>query len=203
MSRGTLSEIHLEIIEEMIQESLRKAAASMEQMLRIRVDPEIIQFGEGQLKPLHEFDDLGRFKVNLMKVAFNGEINGAFYFVINNHEMDLINRVCLPDSINESRNQHTKAMKHDFMSEIENLIASMSIAALSDFLGVQVIGEVPIIRNIKGELVNDYLENENEVNQTAFFVKSTLNGVVANIAPHFLWMIDENFIRITKLNTVS
>ncbi|MEQ9467034.1 MAG: hypothetical protein RLN88_06445 [Ekhidna sp.] len=187
----------------MIIESLRKAAASMEQMLRIRVKPEIIQFGEGMLKPLHEFDDLGRFKVNLMKVAFRGEINGAFYFVINSHEMDLINQVCLPDDIRHSRSSHHKLMRNDFMSEIENLIANMSIAALSEFLGVQVIGEVPIVRNMKGELVNAYLENENEQNHTAFFLKSTLNGAVVNIAPHFLWMIDENFVRITKLNTVA
>ncbi|MEO9871248.1 hypothetical protein [Ekhidna sp.] len=203
MSRGSLSDIHKEIIKEMLSESLTKAAASMAQMLRIRVDPELIHFGEGQLMPLREFDELGRFKVNLMKVAFSGEINGAFYFVINNHEMDLINKVCLPADITTSRSSHTKMMKHDFMSEIENLIANMSIAALSDFLGVQVIGDVPIIRNIKGELVNDYLENENELNKTNFFVKSTLNGTVVNIAPHFLWMIDENFIRITKLNTVA
>ncbi len=203
MSKGNLSEIHLEIIEEMITESLNKAAQSMEQMLKIRVNPDLKQFGEGQLHSIREFDDLGRFKVNLMKVAFNGEINGAFYFVINNHEMDLINSVCLPDDITGSRNSHTKMMKHDFMSEIENLIANMSIAALSEFLGVQVIGEVPIVRNMKGELVNAYLENENELNKTNFFVNSTLNGAVVNIAPHFLWMIDDNFIRVTKLNTVA
>lgn len=203
MSRGNLSEIHLEIIEEMILESLSKAAESMGQMLKIRVSPELIQYGEGVLKPLHEFDDLGRFKVNLMKVAFRGEINGAFYFVINSHEMDLINQVCLPEDITHSRSSHHKLMRNDFMSEIENLIANMSIAALSDFLGVEVIGEVPIVRNMKGELVNSYLENENEQNQTGFFVKSTLNGSVVNISPHFLWMIDDNFVRITKLNTVA
>ncbi|MEQ8903790.1 hypothetical protein [Ekhidna sp.] len=203
MSRGSLSEIHKEIIEEMISESLKKAAKSMEQMLRIRVNPKLIQYGEGYLKPLHEFDDLGRFKVNLMKVAFRGEINGAFYFVINSHEMDLINQVNLPDDITYSRSSHHKMMRNDFMAEIENLIANMSIAALSEFLGVEVTGEVPIIRNMKGELVNAYLENENEQNKTGFFVKSMLNGVVVNIAPHFLWMIDENFVRITKLNTVA
>jgi len=203
VSRGNLSSVHLTIIEEMITQSLEKAAQSMEQMLRIRVKPEIIQFGEGELKPLHEFDDLGRFKVNLMKVAFKGEINGAFYFVINSHEMDLINQVNLPDDITYSRSSEHKMMRNDFMSEIENLIANMSIAALSEFLGVEVTGEVPIVRNMKGELVNSYLENENEQNQTNFFVKSTLNGVVVNISPHFLWMIDENFVRITKLNTVS
>ncbi|NQZ78932.1 MAG: hypothetical protein HRT61_22865 [Ekhidna sp.] len=203
MSRGNLSEVHLKIIEEMISESLKKAAKSMEEMLKIRVNHELIQYGEGILKPLHEFDDLGRFKVNLMKVAFNGEINGAFYFVINSPEMDLINQVCLPEDAARSRASHHKEMRNDFMSEIENLIANMSIAALSEFLGVEVFGEVPIIRNMKGELVNSYLENENEQNETAFFVKSTLNGKVVNIAPHFLWMIDENFVRITKLNTVS
>lgn len=203
MRRVNLSKTHLHIVEEMISESLRKAAISMEQMLRIRVAPDVVHYGPGVLKRIPEFDDLGRFKVNLMKVAFNGEINGAFYFVINNHEMDLINRVCLPDDINTSRSSHNKMMKHDFMSEIENLIANMSIAALSEFLGVQVIGEVPLVRNMKGELVNKYLENENELINTGFFVKSVLKGVVVNIAPHFLWMMDDNFLRITKLNTVS
>lgn len=203
MEELKLSDIHYEIIEDMIRESLQKAAESMEQMLKIRVNSNLTYWGEGELKRIKEFDELGRFKVNLMKVAFRGEINGAFYFVINTHEMDLINKVCLPDDVNQTRSSHTKAMKHDFMAEIENLIANMSIAALSEFLGVEVIGEVPIVRIMKGELVNAYLENENELNQTRFFVKSTLKGVVVNIAPHFLWMIDENFIRITKLNTVS
>src|SRR5690606_23463852 len=126
-----------------------------------------------------------RFKVNLMKVAFRGEINGALYFVINNHEMDLINQTHLPESVISTRNSQAKMMKHDFMSEIENMIANQSIAALSEFLGVQVIGEVPIIRNMRGDLVNDYLSNENEQINTQFYVKSTLNGLVVNIAPHF------------------
>lgn len=193
----------MEIIRDMIAESIERAAQSMEQMLRIRISPRLIDFGQGKLKQLNEFDELGRFKVNLMKVAFSGEINGAFYFIINNHEMDLINRVCLPESVNTGPRSQNKIMKHDFMSEIENLIASMSISTLSDFLGVQVIGDVPIIRNMKGELVNEYLENENDQIQTDFFVKSTLNGTVVNISPHFLWMIDKNFLRYSKLNIVT
>lgn len=203
MNTGSLSRIHLDIIEEMIRESLAKAAESMGQMLKIRVAPRLIQYGEGLLKPIPDFDELGRFKVNLMKVAFKGEINGAFYFIINSHEMDLINQVCLPKDVTASRSSHNKMIKHDFMSEIENLIANMSIAALAEFLGVEIYGDVPLVHNMKGELVNAYLENENLQNQTSFYVKSTLNGAVANIAPHFLWMIDENFVRITKLNVVS
>ena len=193
----------MEIVEDMILESLDKAATSMEQMLKIRVKPKITGFGLGPIRHIPEFDDLGRFKVNLMKVAFRGEINGALYFVINNHEMDLINRVNLPESVVSTRNTQTKMMKHDFMSEIENLIANQSIAALSEFLGVQVIPEVPIIRNMRGDLVNGYLENENDQINTQFYVKSVLTGVVVNISPYFLWLIDENFMRISKLNIVT
>ena len=42
-------------------------------------------------------------------------------------------------------------MKHDFMTEIENLIASMSITEISEFLGVPLNMEVPQIRIMKGE----------------------------------------------------
>jgi len=203
VNKEELSQVHIEIIEDIILESLYRAAVSMEQMLKIRIKPKIMGFGLGPIKKISEFDDLGRFKVNLMRVAFRGEINGALYFVINNHEMDLINKVNLPESVVTTRNTQTKMMKHDFMSEIENLIANQSIAALSEFLGVRVIPEVPVIRNMRGDLVNDYLKNENEQINTRFYVKSTLTGAVVNISPYFLWLIDENFLRISKLNIVT
>lgn len=203
MSKANIVGIHKEIIEDMIHEALEKAANSMGKMLKIRMSHDLINYGEGELNRVREFDDLGRFKVNLMKVAFKGEISGAFYFIINTPEMELINKVCLPDSVSSSRTSQNKMMKHDFMAEIENLIASQSISALSDFLGVQLIGEVPIVRIIKGELVNKYLENENDQIKTQFFVKSNLNGVAVNISPYFIWMIDENFMKMSRLNIVT
>ncbi|MEM9894959.1 MAG: hypothetical protein AAF789_01200 [Bacteroidota bacterium] len=198
-----ISPIHAQIIEEMITESLSKAAASMEQMLKIRMEPELISFGLGALNRIREFDDLGRFKVNLMKVAFKGQINGAFYFIINTPEMELINNIVIPNSIQSGKRSENREMKHDFMSEIENLIASQSTAALSEFLGVDALIQVPKIQHIKGELINEYLQNENEVNETNFYVKSKLKGVVVNIAPYFVWMIDEHFMRYTRFNIVT
>jgi chemotaxis protein CheY-P-specific phosphatase CheC len=203
LSKANITGIHKEIIEEMINEALKKAAESMGKMLRIRMSPELINYGEGELTDIRVFDDLGRFKVNLMKVAFKGEINGAFYFIINTPEMELINKVCLPADVTSSRTSENKMMKHDFMTEIENLIASQSITALSDFLGVQLLGEVPIVRIIKGELVNKYLENENKNIKTRFFVKSNLHGIAVNISPYFIWMIDENFMKMSRLNIVT
>lgn len=197
-----ITDSHLQVYREMIEEALEKAALSMGQMLRIRMEYDLMDFGPGQLQPIQEFDDLGRFKVNIVKVAFSGELKGAFYFIINVHETQLINKVCLPESVTSTRNSETTMMKHDFMTEIENLIASMSITEISEFLGVQLTMEVPQMRAMKGEEVNEYLENQNEVNRTKFFVKSTLNGVAVNISPYFIWMIDEKFIDISSQNIV-
>ena len=203
MRKEEFSPLHMEIVEDMILESLDKAAKSMEQMLKIRIRPKITGFGLGAVREIKEFDELGRFKVNLMKVAFKGEINGALYFVINSHEMELINRVVLPNDVNLRRSSESKMIKHDFMSEIENLIANQSIASLSDFLGVEVLPDVPVVRNVRGDLVNGYLQNENERIGTDFYVKSLLTGVVVNISPYFIWCFDENFMKLVRLNIVT
>ncbi|MEM6642566.1 MAG: hypothetical protein AAF616_06275 [Bacteroidota bacterium] len=203
MSKEDFSSLHFEIIEDMILESLGKAASSMEQMLKIRVKPKLTGFGAGPIKDIKEFNELGRFKVNLMRVAFKGDINGALYFIINGHEMDLINKVVLPNDVNLKRTSERRMIKHDFMSEIENLIANQSIAALSEFLGVEVLPDVPVIKNIRGDLVNGYLQNENERIETDFYAKSLLTGVVVNISPYFIWLFDENFMRLVRLNIVT
>ena len=96
-------------------------------------------------------------------------------------------------------------MKHtNFEAEI---LGNQIIIELPDNItaGRFEIGNLNNIYNFNTDQKQGYivLENENEQNQTGFFVRSTLNGVVVNIAPHFLWMIDENFVRITKLNTVA
>lgn len=203
MIDNNYSSNHFEIIEDMVAESLDKAAISIEQMLKIRVAPKITGFGLGPLRQIPEFDYLGRFKVNLMKVAFQGEINGALYFVINNHEMELINRTHLPESVVSTKNSQNRLIKNDFMSEIENLIANQCIGAMAEFLGVEAVPAVPLIRNLRGDLVNEYLKNENEQIGTHFYVKSILTGKVVNISPYFLWLLDDNFMRISKLNIVS
>lgn len=202
MPNEQITDSHLEVYREMVEEALEKAARAMGQMLRIRMKYDLMDFGQGILEPIEEFDLLGRFKLNIVKVAFTGEIKGAFYFIINVHETELINRVCLPETMTTTRSSETTTMKNDFMTEIENLIASMSITEISEFLGVQLHMQVPQMRTMKGDEVNEYLDNQNHVNRTDFFVKSTLKGVVVNISPYFIWMIDENFIKVSGQNIV-
>lgn len=193
----------LDFIRELVKDALEKSAKSMEQMLKIRISPELLGLGNGFCGSIKELDQLGRFKVHMVKVKFQGEINGAFYFIINDHEVDLINRVCLPDSFNSDKRTENKMMKHGFMAEIENLIAALSLKEISEFLGVQMMGGVPEVQILRGSEVNEYLYKENIGFNTAFYVQSVLGSKVVNISPFFIWLLDERFIEKLRLNIVT
>lgn len=200
---GQLEKAHQEILDDLVNSSITKSAYAMERMLKIRIKPEHVKYGTGSLGPIPELDQLGRFKVHLVRVMLRGEIGGAFYFIINGHEVDLINQVCLPEKMYANTMSEDKMMKHGFMSEIENMIAALSIAEISDFLGVQLISDVPDVQIIRGDQVNDYLTDENVHIQTAFHVSSLLSGVVVNISPFFIWMLNQSFIDKLKMNIVT
>lgn len=198
-----LTPTQLSLIGELVDGALKKAAGAMERMLKIRIRAEHVVFRDGPLHHMTEFDLLGRFKVHLVKVSFKGEINGAFFFIINRHEVDLINKVSLPSGFHIDTRTEDKKMKHGFMSEIENMIASQSLEEISEFLGVQLIGAVPEISIFQGGEVNRYLQNENHTLGTSFHMSSVLRGVAVNISPYFIWMFDQKFIDLIRLNIVD
>lgn len=198
-----LSDHQIELIDELVSGALKKSSQAMEQMLKIRIKSEDVIYGIGGLRPVAEFDQLGRFKVHLVKVVLKGQVGGAFYFIINSPEVDLINQVCLPKNLYAKTLSEDKMMKHGFMSEIENMIASLSIAEISEFLGVQLISEVPEVQIMPGEKVNQYLKDQNQMINTVFHVRAVFKGVVVNISPYFFWMLDDSFLDHIKINTVS
>ncbi len=199
----SLSNFQFEIINELVDDSLQKAVSSMSNMLNIRLQKNYVNFGLGPLKGIDEINQLGRFKVHVIKVPFNGEIGGAFYFIINAHEVGTINRACLPESVTSVWSAANKEMKIDFILEIENIMAAMSIAEISELLGVQILGEVPKALILRGEEVNAYLKEENLNHKTAFYCRSVLSGLDLDIAPYFLWMMDQTFVDKLKENIVE
>ncbi len=190
-----------EIVSDLVHSALDQAVRSMEQILKIRIKAKHIVFDTGLMDPISELDQLGRFKAHLVKMVFSGEIHGAFYFVILDHEVDLINSVCLPEEFKSEKRTENKLMKHGFMSEIENVITALSLKEISEALGVQLELKVPQIQILPGNEINQYFEKEGKIHRTAFHVKSVLEGQVVNISPFFIWMMDEHFLKVLQLNT--
>lgn len=201
--KNRLTEEQNEIVSELVNNALQKAVDSMAKMLKIRVDASHINYNTGDVPILHDLHQLGRFKAHLVKLVFSGDIHGAFYFIILDHEVDLINSVCLPEQFKSEKRTENKLMKHGFMSEIENVIAALSMKEISEYLGVQLELKVPQIQIIPCNQVNEYFEKENKVYKTAFHVSSVLKGVAVNVSPYFIWILDQNFMDILKLNTTD
>ncbi|HCX21947.1 MAG: hypothetical protein CMB80_19520 [Flammeovirgaceae bacterium] len=198
-----LTEEQYELVSELVNNALAKAVDSMAKMLKIRVDASHIDFNTGDVDTIHDLDLLGRFKAHLVKLVFSGDIRGAFYFVILDHEVDLINSVCLPAEFKSDKRTENKLMKHGFMSEIENVIAALSMKEISEYLGVQLELKVPQIQIIPCNQINEYFEKENKIYKTAFHVTSVLKGVAVNVSPYFIWILDQNFLDILRLNTTE
>jgi chemotaxis protein CheY-P-specific phosphatase CheC len=195
------SEEQREIVAELVTMALNKAVTSMEQMLRVRIKANHIKYNLGPLEHIPELDQLGRFKAHVVKLLFVGDIRGAFYFVILDHEVDLINAVCLPEQFKSEKRTESKLMKHGFMSEIENVIAALAVKEISDALGVQLELRVPKIQILSGVEINEFFEKENKIHKTAFHVKSVLEGQAVNISPLFIWVMDDRFLDVLRLNT--
>lgn len=199
-----LNKVQLEILGEIIDSALEKTVNSMEQMLKIPLKVQYYNFNHGYVSDIQDFDHLGRFKAHVVKVTFDSEIKGAFYFVINGQEIEQINRAVLPDEITSSNRSSSRMMKKGFMAEIDNMIASLSISEISEALGVELIGDVPEVLLMPGDELNEYLQNENEINNTAFHVKAVFGGRHSmDISPYFIWMLDQSFIDTLRLNIVG
>lgn len=173
----------------------------MEKMLKIRIQTPVVESGTGPMGPISELHNLGRFKAHLVKLVFSGDIRGAFYFIILDHEVDLINSVCLPQEFQSDKRTESKLMKHGFMSEIENVIAALSMKEISEYLGVQLDLKVPQIKILPCDKIDEFFEKQNKIYKTAFHVKSLMEGVAVNVSPYFIWLLDANFIDILRLNT--
>ena len=203
-SKERLSRTEFEVVGELVDDALQKTVASMERMLSIPFKVQFYSYGDEPIKEIPELDALGRFKAHVVKVSLKSEIKGALYFIINGQEIDQINKVVLPDEINASNKANSRRMKKGFMSEIENLIAALSITEISDSLGVELLGEVPRIEKMYGYEVNPYLQAENEAIETAFHVKAIFGGRHSmNISPYFIWLMDDNFLRTMRMNIVG
>ncbi len=199
-----LSSVQLGVLGEMVEAALEKTVTTMERMLRIPLKVQYFNYNHGPLLPIQDFDALGRFKAHVVKVSFDSDIKGAIFFVINGQEIEQINKIVLPDEVNASNKANSRLMKKGFMSEIENLIASLSISEISESLGVELLGRVPEMRLMPGVDLNAYLQSQNELYDTAFHVKAVFGGRHSmNISPHFIWMLDQRFLETLKLNIVA
>jgi len=187
-----LNEDELKVATKLIFEGLSMAKASMEQVLQSPISIEQIEYGTSDL-------DIDRFggddsEVHVIKTALMGELKGTSHLIFSENEVNKLYQSCLPPKIANDDSNESAIMKLGFLTEIDNMVSAAVITEFSNFLGVEIYGNVPSLKVIKANELNNYLTNESSEFEQIIHFKAVFEGKELDISPDFIWVFHNKFV---------
>ncbi len=198
---NNLGENEIEVATKLINGGLSMAKTSMEQILQSPINIEKVDYGNDAQGIGSKYNMLDGSSVSLLKTELMGDLKGSCHLIFTADEVDKINRACLPEKVLADDSEQAKMMKMGFLTEIDNMVAAAVITEFANFLGLDLYGQVPSLHVVKPEDVNDYLGKESKVFDTVIHFKAIFSGSELGIAPHFVWMVQDEFMN--KIKEVS
>ena len=188
-----LNDDELKVATKLIFEGLSMAKASMEQILQSPISIEKIEYGTSDL-------DVGRFgesesEVHVIKTELMGELKGTSHLIFSETEVDKLYRSSLPAKIVDDDSNESTIMKLGFLTEIDNMVSAAVITEFSNFLGIEIYGNVPSLKVIKAHQLNDYLtEESSDLDSQIIHFKAVFQGKELDICPDFIWVFHNKFV---------
>ena len=136
-----LNDNELKVATKLIFEGLSMAKASMEQILQSPINIEQIDYGTSDM-------DINRFggddsEVHVIKTELLGELKGTSHLIFSEQEVKKLYESSLPPKIVADDSKESTIMKLGFLTEIDNMVSAAVITEFSNFLGVEIYGNVP------------------------------------------------------------
>lgn len=187
-----LNDNELKVATKLIFEGLSMAKASMEQILQSPISIEQIEYGASDM-------DIDRFgggdsEVHVIKTALMGELKGTSHLIFSENEVTKLYQSCLPPSIANDDSNESTIMKLGFLTEIDNMVSAAVITEFSNFLGVEIYGNVPSLKVIKANQIKEYLDEESSELEQIIHFKAVFQGKELDICPDFIWVFHNKFV---------
>ncbi|MEM6643125.1 MAG: hypothetical protein AAF616_09115 [Bacteroidota bacterium] len=187
-----LNDSELKVATKLIFEGLSMAKASMEQILQSPINIEQIEYGSSDM-------DIDRFggnesEVHVIKTELLGELKGTSHLIFSEQEVKKLYESSLPKKIVEDDSKESTIMKLGFLTEIDNMVSAAVITEFSNFLGVEIYGNVPSLKVIKAKEINDYLQEESSDLEQIIHFKAVFEGKELDISPDFIWVFHNKFV---------
>jgi chemotaxis protein CheY-P-specific phosphatase CheC len=195
----TLSESEFQVASKLIFEGLSMAKSSMEQILQSPITIEKIDY-EDHKPGIHRFVEEEEGNVHLIKTELMGELKGISHLIFSEKEVSKLYAACLPPSVLNDDSKESEIMKMGFLTEIDNMVAAAVITEFSNFLNLEIYGQVPSLAVIPSKGVNEYLETESRDFDSIVHFKAIFHGKELDISPDFVWVFNSKFVdRIKNL----
>ncbi|MGB3465359.1 MAG: hypothetical protein WBA74_08815 [Cyclobacteriaceae bacterium] len=197
---NNLKENEIQVATRLINGGLSMAKKSMEQILQSPITIQKIDYSKDSSAP-HRYEEATGTNVHLLKTGLMGDLKGSCYLIFTAKEVDKINKACLPKQVLNDDSDQAKMMKMGFLTEIDNMVAAAVITEFSNLLGLELFGMVPSLHIVDAAEVNDYLSTESEQFDTVIHFKAVFHGEELDIMPHFVWMVQKEFMN--KIREIS
>lgn len=187
-----LNDNELKVATKLIFEGLSMAKSSMEMILQSPITIEQIEYGTSDM-------DVDRFggldsEVHVIKTELMGELKGTSHLIFSEKEVSKLYESCLPKSVVEDDSKESTIMKLGFLTEIDNMVSAAVITEFSNFLGVEIYGNVPSLKVIKASQISEYLTEESSELEQIIHFKAVFKGKELDICPDFIWVFHNKFV---------
>ncbi|MCP4458547.1 MAG: hypothetical protein GY816_11070 [Cytophagales bacterium] len=188
-----LNESELKIATKLIFDGLSMAKSSMEQILQSPITIEKIDYDNANEGAQRLYsDDAG--SVHLIKTELMGDLKGTSHLIFSETEVNKLYKACLPEKVIFDDSNESTIMKLGFLSEIDNMVAAAVITEFSNFLGIEIYGQVPTLKVLEASEVNKYLEEDSREYDSVVHFKAVFEGKELDVSPDFIWSFQNKFV---------
>lgn len=195
---NNLKENEIQVATKLIFDGLSMAKASMEMILQSPIALKKIDFGNQEEEMVPAYTTLGEAETHTIKTELKGQLKGSCYLIFSQDDVEKITKACLPPSILNEDTPENKMMKMGFLTEIDNMVAAAVITEFSNFLSLEIFGDVPSLHIIKANEIDNYLDSESSTYDSRLHFKAIFHGKELDISPDFIWVINEKFLEKIK-----
>ena len=135
---------------------------------------------------------------HFVRTELQGDIAGVSFLIFSDDEVRAIIKNCLAKEYWRGESDAQKQMRAQFISEIDNILASSVITEIANGLDQFVYGGVPKLEFIDGDQVNSFLTSEAKNYTNVFQFKAVFHGEELQISPRFVWMFNHEIIEKLK-----
>lgn len=192
-----LKEIHkdeFEIAECLVKDGFASAKETLQKILQI---PIAIQRIENKDWAIEQLTLNNASPLYILKTELRGEIEGACHLILNTDDVEKIVTSCMPQVPFELEGSH------EFLKEIDNMVAGSMVTQFADYLGIFMYGDVPQLIEMDNLKIEKFLKNELSLYDSIIHYKAVLNGPTLSIAPHFVWMFNSTLLDCIKGLTIK
>lgn len=187
-----LNDSEMKVATKLIFDGLSMAKSSMEQILQSPINIEQIDYINAEI-------DLDRFgganqDVHLIKTELMGELKGTSHLIFSEKEVAKLYEACLPEKIAKDNSKESVIMKLGFLTEIDNMVSAAVITEFSNFLDVEIYGNVPSLKVLKATELNEFIVKESSEFESIIHFKAVFHGKELDICPDFIWVFHNKFV---------